>query len=364
MLCNAALGLLEDYSCHISQVKQKSEHHNRRPKKRTRYHSNSSNTTCNTTCNATCSDTCSLRRTLSIYTPLNINGTNIKSLLRYLRTPPSDKVINVIPSAIIFTSIQSALIFKALDLVSPLDLRMLGINFSLQSDEELASEKMNILNRLKNLCSVSLEYNYLSGYYKESNLINSLKSLPNLHKLDLSGNILRNNVCMYVSPTIQELVIGNTYPTVETLARIGAICGKHLLSIKLSDNGMEARLAGLQQLLSQCEVLVSLDLAGNQFTSASHTRRLLDALQPVENSLKRLVLSHSMLKQAERECIIAEMSRFPLLEELVLGPYLPDLFLTEEIMEGEWKLLSEQCARPDISMLLRTDTPPLISPLL
>ena len=338
MLCSAALGLLEDYSCLISQVKQTAEPHFRRARKRPRIGGSASSAD---------------NRTLSVYTPLNINNTNIKTLLRYLRTPNENKVINIVPSALIFTSLQSALIFKALRLVDSDQLGMLGIDFSLQSDEELSNvDHIPILNKFSNLRSISLTYNYLSGQDKELNLINSLKSLPNLCKLNLSGNILGNNACLYVSPSLREIVLGNTYPSTESLRRMGHICGKNLLKLKLSDNGMESKLGGLLELLSKCEVLTSIDLAGNQLSTPRTTRQLLQSLQPVEPTLETLILSHNMFKEPERETIIAEMSKFSCLKELVLGPYLPDLLLSDDLTTNERKLMSEQCGRPDISMFL------------
>jgi hypothetical protein len=270
-----------------------------------------------------------------------------------LRTPEENKVINIIPSALIFTSVQSALIFKALSLVNPLELRMLGMDFSLQSGEELSSvDHIPILNMFTQIRNISLTYNYLCGHDKELNLINSLKSLPNLFKLNLSGNSLKNNACLYTSSNLRELILGNTFPSIESLSRIGQICGKNLLKLKLSDNGMDIKLRGLYELLSRCEALVSLDLAGNKFNTPQTTRKLLQALQPVEPSLETLILSHNMFKEPERETIIAEMSKFSCLRELVLGPYLPDLLLSEDLMATERKLMSEECGRPDISMVL------------
>ena len=230
---------------------------------------------------------------------------------------------------------------------------MLGMDFSLQSDEELSHEELvPILNKFRNIRNVSLTYNHLNGHDKELNLINSLKSMPNLCKLNLSGNDLKSNVHLYVSPSLRELIIGNTRPSVDSLSKIGEICGVNLLRLKLSDNNMENKLSGLHEMLSKCEALISLDLAGCKLETIRSTRQLLQALQPVEPTLETLILSHNMFKEPEREMIIAEMSKFSSLKDLVLGPYLPDLLLSEDLMINERKLMSEECGRPDVRMCL------------
>ena len=338
VLCSAALGFLEDYSCLVSQVKQATDHCELRRKRQR-------------VCNVAGED---LSRTLVVYTPLNINSANIKTLLRYLKTPHNNKIINIIPSALIFTSLQSSLIFKALSLVESEELKMLGVDFSLQSEEELCNNtQLSILNRFTQLRNISLTYNYLKGHDKEVNLIDTLKTLPCLFSLNLSGNLLKENTHTYVARTLKELVLGSTYPSNESLKQIGRIAGDSLLRIKLSDNGISNRLEGLSDMLAQCRALVSLDLSGNQFASFQDTAALLRAVQHVEPTLETLTLSHNMFREQQRLIIITEMSQFSCLSELVLGPFLPDLLLSEDVMKNERKLMSDNCGRPDISMASR-----------
>ena len=336
-MCSAALGLLEDYSCLVSQVKHVAEQCEPPHRKRQKVNPEADS---------------DANRILSVYTPLNINSTNIKTLLRYLKTPQTSKIINVVPSALIFTSLQSSLIFKALSFVNSDELKMLGVDFSLQSEEELSSDgQLTLLTRFTDLRSISLTYNYLRGHEKENNLMNTLKSLPSLLKLNLSGNLLKDKTHTYISPTMRELVLGNTYPTNESLKMIGQISGDCLLRLKLSDNGINNRLQGLSDMLSKCRSLLSLDLSGNQLATNRDILTLLRGLEQVEATIESLTLSHNMFREPERLIIIAEMSKFSCLKELVLGPFLPDLLLSDDVTRTERKLMSETCGRPDISMV-------------
>ena len=229
---------------------------------------------------------------------------------------------------------------------------MLGIDFSLQADEQLsATEHIPILDKLSNICSLSLTYNYLKGHDKELNLINSIKAMPHLKKLNLSGNMLKSYAHWYVPATMRELVLGNVYPTNESLKLIGETCGAALHHIRLSDNAINARLDGLNELLKQCKTLKSIDLSGNQLTSHAETLKMIFALRKVEQTLESVTLSHNMFREEERVSIIAEMSKFACLTELFLGPFLPDLLLSEDILRNERRILTHNLKRPDISML-------------
>ena len=225
----------------------------------------------------------------------------------------------MVPTALIFTSVQSVLIFKLLALVDPDKLSYLGVDFSLQSEEELcAVEQIPILSTLINLNSISLTYNYLKGREKEVNLMNTLRSLPRLYKLNLSGNTLKENTHCYATATLRDLVLGNVYPSADSLRRIGQVCGGTLTHLKLSDNGLNTRLHGLEDLLLQCRALVSLDLSGNHLSTERETKRVLDALEGVESTLQSLTLEHNMFREGERMSIVQVMSRFASLTELFL----------------------------------------------
>ena len=264
VLCCAAVGKAKEYECIVREVISPGRKRRRSSSPR---------------------DERTNRRIMNVHTPLNINSTNLQIIIQYLKS--ENKQINIIPRALTFTSLSSANIFKVLKLINPDHLLILGMDFCLQSGEELnQTTQLPILQKLVNIQSLSLTYNFLRGKRVEEKLIWTISSLPRLRKINLNGNLLKATLSLYLTPNLVELHACNIYPNNDSLQSIGEICGESMRVLKLSDNGLVSRMSGFCDMMRHFTALRRLDLAGNQLRSSLDAVKLLDGVLYVRDTLQ------------------------------------------------------------------------------